>query len=64
MTPEELRRIREALGMTGRAMARYLCIHEVHYYHLEGGRHPITDRTARQVLDLAKRRVAECKDQP
>lgn len=63
MTSEELRRIRVALGMTGRAMARHIGVHEVHYYHLEGGRHPITDRTKRQVLDLAKRRVAESKGQ-
>ena len=63
MTPDELRKIREALGMTGRAMARYIGVHEVHYYQLEGGRHPITERTARQVLDLARRRVAESKGQ-
>lgn len=63
MTPDELRKIREALGMTGRAMARHIGVRDVHYYHLEGGRHPITERTARQVLDLARRRVAECRSQ-
>ena len=59
MTSEQLRRIREAIGMTGRAMARHLGYHEAHYYNLEAGRYPITKRAEKQVIDLAKRSVAE-----
>lgn len=63
MTGEQLRRIRIALGMTGRAMARHLGYNDAHYYRLEAGAHTITARTAKQVLDLARQRVRESEGQ-
>lgn len=55
MTPEELRAIRERLGLLQKELGAAIGVSATSIYRMESGRQTITDRTAKQVRELEEK---------